>query len=50
VKFFTERGAAVSDGTPEKQLYRELAAEEKEHVDLLTTELKRWQAGKPGLM
>ncbi len=50
VKFFTERGAAVAAGSPEKQLYRELAAEEKEHVDLLTTELKRWQAGKPGLM
>ena len=50
VKFFTERGAAVADGTPEKQLYKELAAEEKEHVDLLTTELKRWLAGKPGLM
>jgi homotetrameric NADPH-dependent glutamate synthase len=50
VKFFSERGVAVAAGTPEKQLYRELAAEEQEHVDLLTTELKRWQAGKPGLM
>ena len=50
VRFFSERGAAVAESSPEKQLYRELAAEEKEHVDILTTELKRWQAGKPGMI
>jgi glutamate synthase (NADPH/NADH) small chain len=50
VKFFSERGAAVAEGSPEKQLYKELAAEEREHVDLLTTELERWKAGKPGLL
>jgi rubrerythrin len=50
VKFFSERGAAVAEGTPEKQLYKELAAEEREHVDILTTELARWQAGKPGMI
>jgi len=50
VKFFTERGEAAAPGSPEKQLYKELAAEEREHVDLLTTELARWQAGKPGLL
>jgi rubrerythrin len=50
VKFFAERGEAAAAGSPEKQLYKELAAEEREHVDLLTTELARWQAGKPGLM
>ncbi len=50
VKFFAERGAAVGTGTPEQQLYRELAAEEREHVALLTTELERWRAGKPGLL
>jgi rubrerythrin len=50
VKFFSERGAAAAEGSPEKQLYKELAAEEREHVDLLTTELARWQAGKPGLI
>jgi rubrerythrin len=50
VKFFTERGVAVAEGTPEKQLYKELAAEEREHVDILTTELARWQAGKPGMI
>jgi rubrerythrin len=50
VKFFSERGVATAEGSPEKQLYKELAAEEREHVDILTTELKRWQAGKPGMM
>ena len=32
------------------QLYRELAAEEREHADLLRTEYERWGAGKPGLL
>jgi rubrerythrin len=32
------------------QLYRELAAEEREHADLLRTEYARWRAGKPGLL
>ena len=50
VKFFSERGAAAPEGSPEKQLYKELAAEEREHVDLLTTELERWKAGKAGLI
>ena len=50
VKFFNERVAVVADGSVEKQLYRELAAEEAEHVALLTTEFERWQQGKPGLL
>lgn len=50
VNFFTERARTVAAGSPEQQLYRELAAEEVEHVALLETELARWQAGKPGLM
>ena len=50
VKFFTERGASCADGSVEKQLYEELAAEEKEHVDLLATELERFRQGKPGLL
>ena len=50
VDFFHERSAAVPDGSAEKQLYRELAAEEREHVDLLSTEYERWRAGKPGLL
>ncbi len=50
VKFFEERVAKTPEGSVERQLYKELAAEEREHVDLLTTELERWKAGKPGLM
>jgi rubrerythrin len=50
VEFFTSRGAATAQGSVERELYRELAAEEQEHVDLLTTELERFKAGKPGLM
>jgi len=50
VKFFTERGASVATGSPEQQLYKELAAEEREHVDLLTTEFERYKVGKAGLL
>jgi len=50
VRFFTERAGRVAAGSAEQQLYRELAAEEREHVDLLSTEFKRYQQGKPGLM
>jgi rubrerythrin len=50
VKFFEEQMAKTKDGSVERQLYKELAAEEREHVALLTTELERWQAGKPGLL
>jgi hypothetical protein len=34
----------------ERELYRELAAEEREHVELLTTEYRQWEAGKRGLL
>jgi glutamate synthase (NADPH/NADH) small chain len=50
VRFFEERGASCPEGSVEKQLYNELAAEEREHVTMLTTELERWRAGKPGLI
>ncbi|HET7752556.1 MAG TPA: NADPH-dependent glutamate synthase [Anaeromyxobacteraceae bacterium] len=50
VKFFSERGEQCPAGSVERELYRELAAEEREHVALLTTELERWKAGKPGLL
>ena len=50
VKFFTEKGAEAADGSAEKQLYKELAAEEREHVVLLNMELERFRQGKPGLM
>jgi glutamate synthase (NADPH/NADH) small chain len=50
VKFFTEAGAATPAGSLEQQLYQELAAEEQEHVAILTTELERYKLGKPGMM
>ena len=50
VAFFSERGDAAPEGSPERQLYRELAAEEREHVALLTTEYARWRQGKPGIL
>jgi rubrerythrin len=34
----------------ERELYKELAAEEREHVDILATEFNRFKAGKPGLL
>ena len=48
--FFGERQARCPPGSTEAQLYKELAAEEGEHVQLLLTELDRWRAGKPGLL
>jgi rubrerythrin len=50
VSFFTERMEKTPAGSVERQLYKELAAEEREHVDLLVTELERWKQGKPGLL
>jgi rubrerythrin len=48
VKLFEER-AAKGSGV-DKQLFQELAAEEREHVALLTTELEQWKKGKPGIL
>lgn len=50
VAFFTGRSAEAAEGSAERQLYRELAAEEFEHVALLQTEYDRWKAGRPGLL
>ncbi len=50
VKFFAEVGASQPAGSLEQQLYQELAAEEREHVALLTTELERYKQGKPGIL
>ena len=47
--FFAERSEQAPAGSAERELYRELAAEEREHADLLATEYARWHAGKPGL-
>lgn len=48
--WFAEWATRAPEGSPERQLYRELAAEEREHAQLLSTEYARWQAGKPGLL
>jgi len=50
VKFFTEQGKRAPEGSVEQELYKELAAEEREHVAIMTTEYDRWRAGKPGLL
>ncbi len=50
VEFFTEQGQRAPEGSIEKELYKELAAEEREHVAIMTTEYGRWQAGKSGLL
>jgi glutamate synthase (NADPH) small chain len=50
MKFFDDKGAQAPEGSVEKDLYRELAAEEREHMELLTTEYFRWKSGKAGLL
>jgi acyl-coenzyme A synthetase/AMP-(fatty) acid ligase/rubrerythrin len=49
VGFFGERAAAIPPGTPERRLYDELAAEEREHAQILTAEYARWRSRMPGL-
>jgi homotetrameric NADPH-dependent glutamate synthase len=50
VDFFASRADKAAPGSVEAQLYKELAAEEREHVELLTTEYRRWESGKAGMM
>ena len=50
VDFFTREGEQAPAGSVERELYSELAAEEREHVALLTTEFRRWEAGKAGIL
>jgi rubrerythrin len=50
VDFFTREGERAAEGSVERDLYKELAAEEREHVALLTTEYRRWQTGKAGIL
>jgi acyl-coenzyme A synthetase/AMP-(fatty) acid ligase/rubrerythrin len=49
VAFFGERAAAIDRDAPERRLYEELAAEEREHAQILTTEYGRWRSRLPGL-
>ena len=50
VAFFTHESEQAPPGSVERQLYLELAAEEREHVALLGTEFRRWQSGRAGLL
>jgi rubrerythrin len=50
VEFFGERAQAAAEDSVERQLYRELGAEEAEHVAILETEFARWASGKQGLL
>ncbi len=47
--FFASRAELAAPASAEQQLFLELAAEEREHADLLSAEHARWQAGRPGL-
>ena len=47
-RFFAECSAKATPGSAEDQLYRELAAEEREHAETLSTEYARWRDGMPG--
>jgi glutamate synthase (NADPH/NADH) small chain len=49
-KFFAQEGEKAPAGSVERDLYLELAAEEREHVELLGNELRRWQSGRAGLL
>lgn len=50
VDFFTREGERAPEGSAERDLYSELAAEEREHVHILTTEYRRWESGKAGIL
>ncbi|MDE2612216.1 MAG: hypothetical protein KGL78_02140 [Burkholderiales bacterium] len=50
VEFFTREGERAAEGSVERQLYLELAAEEREHVELLGTEYRRWESGRAGIL
>ncbi len=50
VDFFTREGEKAPADSVERELYKELAAEEREHVALLSTEFTRWETGKAGIL
>ena len=50
VDFFTREGEQAPAGSVERELYSELAAEEREHVALLGTEFRSWESGKAGFL
>ncbi len=50
VDFFSGHVEECPPGSTERELYEELAAEEREHVELLELELERFQAGQGGIL
>jgi glutamate synthase (NADPH) small chain len=50
VKFFSEAGEKTAPGSMERELYEELAAEEREHVAVLTIELEQYKRGRAGVL
>ena len=48
--YFEHAAAKAATGSVERQLYRELEAEERAHAELLTTEFQQQLRGKAGLL
>ncbi|RME26362.1 MAG: NADPH-dependent glutamate synthase [Deltaproteobacteria bacterium] len=48
--FFASRARDLAEGSTAWKLYRELEAEESEHVAIIQTELRRWRAGAAGML
>ena len=48
--FFADQAGDRTQGSSERELYRELAAEEREHAELLALEFERWMQGQAGQM
>jgi acyl-coenzyme A synthetase/AMP-(fatty) acid ligase/rubrerythrin len=47
--YFAERATWALPGSAERRLYDELAAEEREHAQMLVAELARWRQQRPGI-
>lgn len=48
--YFAEHAQSADARSPVRQLFLELAAEEREHAEMLATERARWRAGAGGLL
>jgi acyl-coenzyme A synthetase/AMP-(fatty) acid ligase/rubrerythrin len=47
--YFAEHARQAAAGSAERRLHEELAAEEREHAQILVAELARWREQRPGL-
>ncbi|MCU0804983.1 MAG: AMP-binding protein [Burkholderiales bacterium] len=48
--FFAARAERTAPASAERRFYEELAAEEREHAEILASEYARWRARLPGLL